>query len=114
MSTSYSSTLLIYLDVSVSKCPPPNLKNGKATVSSTSIGNTAELVCLGGFTLVGSSERTCLNNGKWTGSEPACQSKYIKISCLLQEILYLHNSAPLKKIHNYIGIYISTTDKIPL
>jgi len=45
----------------------------------TLMGATVTYTCNTGYTLNGSSMRTCQADGTWTGSDPTCDSE-----CLLQ------------------------------
>lgn len=36
--------------------------------------------CEAGFSLIGSAERTCLNNGTWSGTQPVCQGRRVSQS----------------------------------
>ena len=46
--------------------------NGQVTLTGTSFGSTATYECDSGFTLVGNEERTCQDDGDWSGSDPTC------------------------------------------
>lgn len=56
---------------------PPELANGTATLTSntTYYGSTLIHECSKGFKLHGNGRRTCLENGKWSGTEPRCGGK---------------------------------------
>ncbi|XP_015755016.1 PREDICTED: sushi, von Willebrand factor type A, EGF and pentraxin domain-containing protein 1-like isoform X3 [Acropora digitifera] len=49
---------------------PP--ENGWMSGSKTSYPHNVSFTCRSGFILVGSSQRTCLRNGTWSGEEPTC------------------------------------------
>ena len=52
-----------------------NPENGFVQVSSTTEGSTATYTCNQGFQLVGNRQRTCQNNGQWSGQQPSCQRR---------------------------------------
>ncbi|RVE63837.1 hypothetical protein OJAV_G00140210 [Oryzias javanicus] len=57
------------------ECPDPNVfENGNVfpLQRTHSAGQMTRYECYPGFTLSGSSNRTCLSNGKWSGSTPIC------------------------------------------
>jgi len=59
--------------VQTEACPglePP--ANGSVSASVTDVGATANYQCAAGFMLEGASARTCLADGTWSGSAPAC------------------------------------------
>ena len=41
-------------------------------MTTRDVGGRATYTCNSGFTLVGSSTRTCLSDGSWSGSRPFC------------------------------------------
>ena len=53
---------------------PP--ENGGVSMTTSDVGGTATYTCNSGFRLIGSSNRTCLSNGIWSGSQPICNSKF--------------------------------------
>ena len=56
------------------KCPRlPRPENGDVLVSGLAPGDVATYVCFEGYILQGDSERTCQENGVWTGSAPTCE-----------------------------------------
>ncbi|XP_064386870.1 sushi, von Willebrand factor type A, EGF and pentraxin domain-containing protein 1-like [Halichondria panicea] len=56
------------------ECPTPAyLNNGLVTYSGTTFTNEATYSCDYGYTLQGSTTRTCNANGGWQPSEPFCQ-----------------------------------------
>ena len=46
--------------------------NGTVSYRSRRVGHTARYTCSTGYTLVGSSSRTCLAGGYWSGQQPYC------------------------------------------
>ena len=46
------------------------------TLSGTAVGDTVTYACQTGYTLSGSSSRTCQTDGYWSGNLPTCISKY--------------------------------------
>ena len=49
--------------------------NGVVRFSSSFLtaGTTARYFCVSGYSLVGSSSRTCLSSGLWSGGSPFCR-----------------------------------------
>ena len=45
-------------------------------VTGTAVGNIVTYTCPHGYTLSGSSTRTCQPNGYWSGIAPKCNGKY--------------------------------------
>nr|XP_046241528.1 sushi domain-containing protein 2 isoform X2 [Scatophagus argus] len=56
--------------VSCGWLPTPN--NGKKNGTQYLEGNTLSFTCNEGYILYGSTERTCLDDGTWTGQQPYC------------------------------------------
>ena len=50
---------------------------GRVSVTTRDVGGRATYTCNSGFRLVGSSNRTCLSNGSWSGSQPICNCRFI-------------------------------------
>ena len=46
--------------------------NGQVMLTGTTVGSTATYECNSGFTLVGNQERTCQEDGSWSGMDPGC------------------------------------------
>ncbi|XP_039251856.2 sushi, von Willebrand factor type A, EGF and pentraxin domain-containing protein 1-like [Styela clava] len=53
---------------------PPRLSKGKVTTSDKQykVGTVVTYTCFKGHKITGPSQRTCQNNGKWSGSQPRC------------------------------------------
>ena len=59
-----------------------NPRNGSVDTSAgTSFGDVASYSCDVGYTLNGPAERTCQDNGQWSGSMPTCESEYTLVIC---------------------------------
>ncbi|XP_041863655.1 complement factor B-like isoform X3 [Melanotaenia boesemani] len=61
------------------ECPDPNvLQNGNVSppLQKYFVTNETTYECHAGYTLRGSSSRTCLPNGKWSGSTPICSRDF--------------------------------------
>ena len=54
--------------------------NGQVSLTTTTFGSTATYECDTGFNLIGDMERTCQENGQWTGGAPTCEGILINIS----------------------------------
>ena len=54
--------------------------NGVVSVSSTTFSSTAIYSCNTGYALTGDDMRTCLESGRWSGSEPTCTGKMFVMS----------------------------------
>ena len=64
-----------YLILTVMNCGAlTNPTNGQVShTAGTTYGQTAIYSCNTGYSLVGSSTRTCQATGDWSGSVPTCQ-----------------------------------------
>lgn len=51
--------------------------NGMVDVTSTLHGGIARYSCNTGYTIDGPNNRTCGDQGMWSGTEPSCQSKLL-------------------------------------
>ena len=60
--------------------PLDDPENGDVSVSGTRVGSSAFYYCFTGYRLIGSSFRTCLSSGNWSGSAPICQGKCLNCS----------------------------------
>ena len=47
--------------------------NGQVSLDETTVGSIATYTCDPGFMLIGNMERTCQENGEWSGNEPTCE-----------------------------------------
>ena len=54
---------------------PGTPANGSTTVTSDTVGSTADHFCNEGFNLDGVNQRVCLPNGSWSDSLPTCIGK---------------------------------------
>uniref|UniRef100_A0A3B5PYB9 Sushi domain-containing protein n=1 Tax=Xiphophorus maculatus TaxID=8083 RepID=A0A3B5PYB9_XIPMA len=69
-----------------SACPDPGVPPGASRAGNMfGIDDKVRYTCNGELFLVGSKERVCLENGQWTGTEPACyydtqEGRLIRIS----------------------------------
>ncbi|PRD21392.1 UNVERIFIED_CONTAM: Sushi, von Willebrand factor type A, EGF and pentraxin domain-containing protein 1 [Trichonephila clavipes] len=75
-----------------------NINFGKVTYADdrTTYNATAMYVCDENYTLVGSGTRRCAEDGKWNGTEPRCECKFLHIIFLslwlsMQSALKSHN-----------------------
>uniref|UniRef100_A0A3B5RB02 C3/C5 convertase n=1 Tax=Xiphophorus maculatus TaxID=8083 RepID=A0A3B5RB02_XIPMA len=60
-----------------SACPDPGVPPGASRAGNMfGIDDKVRYTCNGELFLVGSKERVCLENGQWTGTEPACYYKH--------------------------------------
>ncbi|XP_054899958.1 complement factor B-like [Poeciliopsis prolifica] len=60
-----------------SACPDPGIPPGASRAGNMfEIDDKVTYICNGELFLVGSKERVCLENGQWTGTEPACYYKH--------------------------------------
>ena len=68
--------LLILLFISLNagvQCPSINAPgNGSVIISSFYLSGVANYSCLPNYYLVGYSQRTCQQDGNWTGFQPIC------------------------------------------
>ena len=58
--------------------------NGSVSYISRRVGHIARYTCSTGYTLEGSSSRTCLAGGYWSGQQPYCWGKHLIYTVLLQ------------------------------
>ena len=56
--------------------PLPDIPQGRVEFSTTTFNSRANYVCNPGYSIVGTSVRTCLAVGVWSGREPTCTRKH--------------------------------------
>lgn len=71
MHTAVEELFFFFANVAVD-CGSPFISHGVVVVETTTLGSVAHYSCDRGFTLVGSDNRTCETNGRWSGEEPLC------------------------------------------
>lgn len=59
--------------------------NGVMVGTSFSFSNQLEFNCNDGFSLQGSSQRTCQRDGTWTGVPPSCERELLLVMCSVQK-----------------------------
>lgn len=59
------------------ECPPPKLINGLLSSFQRGFGTIIKFSCRANYRLKGPAERTCQENGQWSGDAPEC----LKIKC---------------------------------
>ena len=64
----------LFLDSTACRAPP-NPRNGAVRRIETSSGYIALYSCDDGYLLNGSPQRTCLENGMWSGPDRTCTSE---------------------------------------
>ena len=74
-------SLIPYHVGSCSRLSPP--KYGRVSVTTRDVGGRATYTCSNGFRMVGSSTRTCLSDGSWSGSEPVCECEFHQLGSKL-------------------------------
>jgi len=65
--------MCVFIEIQCSELVAP--AGGVVTVMERSVGSLAEYSCPAGLTLTGSHQRTCLQNGNWSGSDPTCDGE---------------------------------------
>ncbi len=68
--------VVVYLLCSDVECPilaAP--EEGLVSMTTRSIVSLAEYSCGTGFRILGPEQRTCLQNGTWSGEDPVCERK---------------------------------------
>ncbi len=68
---------LLYKNIVIVDCGPlTDPANGQVDISSgTTLMNIASYSCDTGYTLTGSTERTCKADGMWSLYEPVCEGE---------------------------------------
>ncbi|XP_053395851.1 sushi, von Willebrand factor type A, EGF and pentraxin domain-containing protein 1-like [Mercenaria mercenaria] len=59
------------------ECPRLNIRNGFTSSFQTEFGTTVTISCRSGYRLQGASNRTCQEDGSWSGEETVC----VKYAC---------------------------------
>ena len=61
----------------IALCPElPSISNGAVRVTGREPGATATYSCDPEYDLSGAQTRTCGQDGRWSGQEPTCESKF--------------------------------------
>ncbi|XP_026869623.2 inactive serine protease PAMR1 [Electrophorus electricus] len=89
--------------------PPPQLRHGYSTKNTGPDGviKSIKFFCNNPYVLSGSSERTCQENGTWTGSQPQCirACREPKISKLVRQTVLKHQppsrKSPLHRVYSF-------------
>lgn len=64
---------VIFITTAGDHCADPGVPAGASRTGNIfGIGDTIKYSCNSNLFLMGSSERVCLENGQWTGTEPSC------------------------------------------
>ena len=72
-------------------CPVvTNPANGGVLSLSRAVGGLATYTCNPGYTLSGSSRRTCLPNEQWSGNAPTCQRGMFTLLVVFYAVLPPH------------------------
>lgn len=82
-----------FLIVSAVDCGRPNeIENGRVIVvnDTTLYGGSAEYHCIPKYQRIGQFLRKCMEDGKWSGDEPRCESKNIQIHHKIFLMTYLY------------------------
>lgn len=62
---------------------------GDVSIVGSTFGSEANYSCLEGYELDGNPNRTCLESGRWSGSDPVCYRKLIiNLVCLKRDYDY--------------------------
>ena len=68
-----SNNITMYSMTAAINCGTPSeLDNGAVTFTSTTFQSQATFTCDSGYSLEGSSSRTCQSDGTWSGQTPVC------------------------------------------
>ena len=65
--------------------------NGQVILTGIAFGSTATYACNSGFNLVGNMQRTCQNNGDWSGTQPNCDGNTQNV-LISFKLLYIKSS----------------------
>ena len=91
--------------------------NGRVSdTGRTTYGQTATYSCNTGYRLVGSSTRTCLATGMWSGSAPTCQGVLLTIHAIYTVgLVYLYRilstSLAIILIRTFTGAHVTASHK---
>ena len=87
MTTIYKQSCNCVSPVAISCGSAPDAPaNGQRSGSGTTVGSTVTYTCNKGYTLQGDNNRTCLANGRLSGSAPTCNRKLLGIRCSIVDI----------------------------
>ena len=73
----YNNLYLIFSAIDCGSLLAP--EDGMIDINVTTFNNTANYSCVTGYELVGDQTRTCLASGNWSGSQPSCDGKCIRV-----------------------------------
>ena len=77
--------------------------NGSVSYTSQRVGHIARYNCSTGYILEGSSSRTCLAGGYWSGHQPYCWGKHLILLCSTTN-MYSDKSGSVP-LHKFISYY---------
>lgn len=67
-----------------------DIENGVISHPLTIYDSVAIYSCTTGYTLIGASQRTCLESGDWSGSEPTCSGNIIMLGTVAKIMFMFH------------------------
>ena len=62
--------------------------NGAVSLTTTTYNSVATYSCNDGYTLVGDTSRTCLDDGSWSGTAPTCTGMYVKVTTFWKNLSF--------------------------